>query len=116
MGTYAMTDWYRSTPIRRAQPNPIPKEPPTLKGLFSGLFRTRMAERSLNDLQAQLAKLDDTLAKENFLAVTAAHYQLAVEAALRIKRPDLIREFEQERDKAILAARSAKPLRKRTPR
>ena len=111
--TQPMTDWFRSTPMRRAQPNAPVKEPSSIKSIFSGLFRRKMAERNLNEIHDQLQKLDDSLAKENYLAVTAAHYQLAAEAALRIKRPDLLKEFEQERDRAILGARSAKPLRQR---
>lgn len=110
-----MTDWHRSIPMRRPLLPERPKEP-LPKTLFSGLFRRKMSERSLNEIHDQLTKLDNWLAKENFLAVTAAYYQLAVEAAVRIKRPDLIREFETERDRAILAARSAKPLRQRKTR
>jgi hypothetical protein len=113
MGVAQMTDWFKSTPSRRVPADAPPREPITssIKSIFSGIFRSKMAERNLNELHEHIEKLDRVFAKENYLAVQAGYYQLAVEAALRIKRPDLLKEFETERDRAILGARSAKPLR-----
>lgn len=107
-------DWFRSTPSRRPRSDKeveLPAKEQVKSTLFSGIFRRKLAERYLNDIKVPLAKLDHVLAKENYLAVTAAYYQIAVEAAVRIKRPDLVREFEKERDSAILAARETRPLK-----
>lgn len=110
--------WYRSTPSRRPRSDmevslPTKQPVPLSKGLFAGLFRRKLTERFLNQLHDEILKLDGFLAKENYTAVTAAYYQLAVEAAVRIKRPDLIKEFEAQRDQAILEARSAPRFRAR---
>lgn len=109
--------WYRSTPSRRPRSDrevELPtKQPVVSKTLFAGLFRRKLTERFLNQMHDEILKLDTYLAKENYTAVTAAYYQLAVEAAVRIKRPDLIKEFEAQRDQAILDARSAPRLRQR---
>jgi hypothetical protein len=81
------------------------------KNLFHGIFRRKMAENYLNSVHDRLEDLDQVLANENFQAVRAAHFQLAVEAMMRLGRADLLREFEKARDEAILEARSVKPLR-----
>lgn len=104
-------EWHKTNPTRRPRPDnevAVPTKPSTM---FSGIFRRKLAERYLNDLKAPLDRLDKVLARENYLAVTAAYYQLAVEAAKRIKRADLVREFEKERDQAILASRETPKLK-----
>ena len=107
--------WYRSTPIRRPVEREVPvpesKAMPQIKNLFSNLFKSRMAERTVNQVHDAIVKLDQVVARERYAATQAAYYQLAVEAVLRIKRPDLLAEFEKERDSFIMQARTAKPLR-----
>lgn len=110
-----MFEWHSLNPRRRPRPDnevSLPEKPASEKStLFSGIFRRKLAERYLNDLKEPLARLDKVLAKENHLAVVAAYYQLAVEAAVRIRRTDLVKEFEQERDRAILECRQAPKLK-----
>lgn len=108
-------EWHRTNPTRRPRSDneiPLPeKQKPEKSTLFSGIFRRKLAERYLNDLKEPLARLDKVLAKENHLAVVAAYYQLAVEAAVRIRRSDLVKEFERERDQAILECRETPKLK-----
>ena len=114
--TQEIAGWYRSTPIRRPVEREVPvpetKTVSTVKNLFSGLFRTKMAERELNAIHENLVKLEKILSRENYAAVQAGYFQLAVEAALRIKRPDLLAEFEKERDRYILLARERHLMRR----
>lgn len=107
-------EWHKTNPSRRPRPDnevQLPEKPKEKSTMFSGIFRRKLAERYLNDLKAPLAKLDKVLAKENHLAVVAAYYQLAVEAAVRIRRSDLVKEFERERDQAILECRETPKLK-----
>lgn len=107
-----MFEWHRTNPMRRPRPDNEVAVPQKAKSsLFSGIFRMKLTERYLNDVKVPLARLDKVLARENHLAVVAAYYQLAVEAAVRIHRTDLVKEFEQERDRAILESRQAPKLK-----
>lgn len=105
-------EWHKSTPLRRPRSDNevnLPGKP--RQALFSGLFQRKLAERYLEDFNLYIARLDKVMARENFLAVTAAYLQVAVEVALRMRRPDLVKDFEKERDEAILAARQSQKLK-----
>ena len=111
----------RERPVRRPMPDraieievPIPEKPRSMSNPFAGLFRTKQTEKRMGELTETMARLDQSLARENYLGVKAVHFQMAVDAMLRIGRPDLKAEFEQARDDAIRQLRSTPPLRKRS--
>lgn len=93
----------------------VPKKPePKIAKPFEGLFRTKRTAQRLSDLEKAFEALDEYAAREHHQAVRAIHYQLAIEIAERMDRPDLVQEFTEKRDEAIMKLRQTPRLRRKS--
>lgn len=115
-----LTPTYRSAPGRRPRSDrevelPAKGRVESEAELFEGIFRSKIAERMMADVQsASLSRLNEVLAREQYLAATAAWFHVAYEVAKRIHRADLVAQFERARNDAIEEARLSRPMRVHT--
>lgn len=88
-----------------------PENDPVTVEIPQDLFRRKLAHRLLQQAVDAIAEFDNAAQLDFQVAADAGYYTLAAVICAKIKRPDLVREFERLANDAVARGQSAKPMR-----